>query len=112
MSLLKRAERLEDLAALATIRQESAAFWQWLRGLPHEEIMAFIEFCLPTLVEHHAAPPYTVLPSQMSPEERAAYGDAFVETTRERKKRGEENPEYERQVLTGLWHRFTGAITS
>ncbi len=74
--------------------------------------MAFIEFCLPTLVAHNAAPPYTVLPSQMPPEDRAAYGDTFVEMTGERKERGEEDPESERQVLIDLWHRFTGAIAA
>ncbi len=110
MSLLKRAERLEELAALEVAWQENAAFWRWLHGLSNEEYMAFIEFCLPTLVAHDAAPPCTVLLSQMSAKDRAAYGDTFVKMTGERKEHGEENPVYERQVLMDLWPRFTGAI--
>jgi hypothetical protein len=106
MSLLRRAARLESLAVSETIRREGAAFRQWLRELSREEGLVFLDFCLPTLVAHNAAPPYMVLPSQMTSKERAAYGEALLKWTAERKERGEVDLVAEHRMSMDVWRRF------
>ncbi len=106
MSLLKRAAKLEVLAVSETIRREGTAFRQWLHELSREEGLVFLDFCLPTLVANNAAPPYRVLPSQMTPDERAAYREALLTWTAERKERGEVDPIAEHRIGMDVWRRF------
>lgn len=106
VSLLQRTARLESLARSEAVRRESAAFRQWLRALSREEGLEFLDFCLPTLVANNSAPPYRVLPSQMTRDEKAMYHEAFMKMIAERKERGDVDLMFEHQSNMDIWRRF------
>lgn len=106
MNLVHRTTKLEELAQSHAIRREWDSFWAWLRGLSREEGIAFTEFCLPTFVELGIAPAYTVLPSQMSIEERRAYAEEW-ERMIVGFGRGSANEEmFNHRTVIDLWRRF------
>jgi hypothetical protein len=108
MSLLQRTIKLEAeaLAHSDAIRQQWEAFWEWLRGLPRKEALAFTEFSLPTFVELGMAPPYRILPSQMSVKERQEYADDWQKKSAELKRQSGRDLMAEHRAVIDLWRRF------
>jgi hypothetical protein len=104
MSLLHRATKLEALAESHVIKKDWAAFREWLRTLSREEAFEFLDFCLPTMVANHWAPPYRVLPSQMTRDERTAYHEAFTKMIAERKEFGHSMSD--NRIIMDMWRRF------
>jgi hypothetical protein len=106
MNLLQRTARLEALAVSETRKRESAAFKDWIRGLTREEGLAFLEFCLPTLVKMGIAPTYTVLPTKLPAKERREYAEAFQNLIAEHKAQSACDSMDQHRMIMDLWRRF------